>query len=159
MQLWHLTPCFHIPSFLADFARKRDTYDKDFLAVVMALATFTLVGIPKGWLPFEKSEIYGKVWDCIEGTQAILYTLQTFPPTLSTSMYKFSKTRVLLSDFLYTSSAVAHYLISFVFYNLDRHGAGVTHSGIVHKGAHYMRLFDPHVREDCRDSLRTCATY
>lgn len=86
-QLWHLTPCFHIPSFLADFSRQRDTYDTDFLAVVMALSTFTLVGIPKAWLPFEKAEIYGKVWDCIEGTQAILFTLQNYPPTLSTSMY------------------------------------------------------------------------
>lgn len=49
----------------------------------------TLVGIPKGWLPFEKAEIYGKAWDCIEGTQAILFTLQNHPPTLSTSKSEF----------------------------------------------------------------------
>ncbi|KAJ9110589.1 hypothetical protein QFC20_002919 [Naganishia adeliensis] len=122
--LWHLTPCFHIPSFLEDFSRGRDAYDKDFLAVVMALSTFTLIGIPKGWLPFDKSELYDKAWDCIQETQAILFTLQNYPPTLSTM--------------------VAHCLICFVFANLDRTGPAMMHLGMVHKSSHYLRLFDPH---------------
>ncbi|GHJ86157.1 hypothetical protein NliqN6_2559 [Naganishia liquefaciens] len=121
--LWHLTPCFHIPSFLADFARQRDTYDTDFLAVVMALSTFTLLCIPKAWLPFEKAEVYGKVWDCIEGTQAILYTLQNYPPTLST--------------------IVAHYLIAYAFHNLDMPGPSMSHSGHTIRAYTYLRLYDP----------------
>lgn len=76
LQLWHLTPCFHIPSFLADFSAQRDLHDTDFLAVVMALSTFTLVAIPKAWLPLDKSDIYQRVWDSLEGLQAILFALQ-----------------------------------------------------------------------------------
>jgi hypothetical protein len=42
--------------------------------------------------------------------------------------------------------AVAHYLICFVFANLDRIGPSMMHLGMVHKSSHYLRLFDPHVR-------------
>ncbi|KAJ9107558.1 hypothetical protein QFC21_001017 [Naganishia friedmannii] len=140
--LWHLTPCFHIPSFLADFSAQRDLHDTDFLAVVMALSTFTLVALPKAWLPLEKSGIYQKVWDSLEGLQAILFTLQNYPPTLSTKARILSELGKLIElETIWTSCSGNR--LSFTHHNLDRIGVSSAYLGVALKGSHYLRLFDP----------------
>ncbi len=51
IQLWHLVPVLHIPSYRADFSAGRDKWDPEFLALVLCVQTTVILAVPKAWLP------------------------------------------------------------------------------------------------------------
>ncbi|KAH7097717.1 fungal-specific transcription factor domain-containing protein [Auriculariales sp. MPI-PUGE-AT-0066] len=80
--VYPLTPCIHKPSFLADFAARREESDPLFFALVMSTVASTLVQVPRSYVPMERSAVRKLAQECHEASRHV--TIGSYDPPMST---------------------------------------------------------------------------
>lgn len=56
-QLWQLVPLIHPPTQMANFASRTDEVDGEYLAIVLAISTYTVAFVPNDWLPIAADQL------------------------------------------------------------------------------------------------------
>ncbi|EJD35204.1 hypothetical protein AURDEDRAFT_117434 [Auricularia subglabra TFB-10046 SS5] len=79
--VYPLTPCVHKPSFLADFAARREESDPLFFALVMSTVASTLVQVPRSYVPLERAAVRKLAQECHEASRHV--TVASYDPPTS----------------------------------------------------------------------------